>query len=310
MKIHLDNVNIGAPTGPNVFAERLARRLFETGHEVELTSGIGCDVSLVFIQRSGAPVANKVVQRLDGIWFKKEDFVTKNVDIEQLYNVVDAVAFQSHFDRTFVTKHWGVPQRHTVIRNGIDMTPVTAITRAGLVDIRSKYDKVFVTSSNWHPQKRLRDNTRLFQHIRDNIVSNSCLIVLGAHPDCSVADKDVFYAGSQPHDVVSQVMAMSNWMLHLAYLDHSPNSVIEALAQGTPVICTNEGGTCELVDKFGIILNEPEKFDYEPTDYDDPPAIDVAQLTTLPDKATLGAHADISIETCAKRYIELFKSVL
>lgn len=306
----MDNVNIGAPTGPNVFAERIARRFFEMGHSVELTSGIGCDVSLVFIQRSGATLADKVVQRVDGIWSKPQDFVAKNIPINDLYRTADAVVFQSHFDQDFVTKHWGFSKCYTVIRNGIDAAPCTALTLAGLADIRGKYDKVFVASSNWHPQKRLRDNIRLFQHIRSNIVANSCLIVLGAHPDCAVADKDVFYAGSQPHGVVSQVMAMSNWMFHLAYLDHSPNSVIEALAQGTPVVCTNEGGTRELVDRFGVVLNEPEKFDYEPTDYDDPPAIDVAQLTSLPDKATLGRHADISIDTCANAYIELFESIV
>lgn len=309
MKIHLDSVNIGTPTGPNVFAERLARRLFETGHDVDLTSGVGADVSLVFIQCSGAPLARKVVQRLDGIWFKPDDFVTKNVDIRFLYSGADAVVFQSRFDRDFVTKHWGLPRNDSVITNGIDMAPCKEVMLAGLADIREKYDRVFVASSNWHPQKRLRDNVRLFQHIRDNIVQNSCLLVLGAHPDHVVADKDVFYAGSQPHGVVSQVMAMSDWMLHLAYLDHSPNSVIEALVQGTPVVCTSEGGTRELVGQFGIVLDEP-KFSYEPVDYDDPPTIDVTQLTSLPSETSLGHHADISIDTCVKAYIKLFESVL
>ena len=34
MKIHVDNVNLSAGTGPNTFASRLAKKLFELGHEV------------------------------------------------------------------------------------------------------------------------------------------------------------------------------------------------------------------------------------------------------------------------------------
>jgi hypothetical protein len=53
MKIHLDNVNVSAKTGPNTFAKRLAKAFFESGHEVILNSGKDADVSIVFIEPSG-----------------------------------------------------------------------------------------------------------------------------------------------------------------------------------------------------------------------------------------------------------------
>jgi hypothetical protein len=101
MKVHFDGVNFNSLSGPNTFAGRLARGLFESGHEVTL-SVAEADVSLVFIERSGAPLAKKVVQRLDGVWFKPEEFHTKNSNIKALYGAADAVVFQSEFDRNFV----------------------------------------------------------------------------------------------------------------------------------------------------------------------------------------------------------------
>lgn len=118
MIVHFDNVSrTRSRTGPNTFAARLAYGLEELGHRVQY-SAIGADVSLVFIERSGAPVAGKVVQRLDGTWSKPLEFARKNVGIERTYLSADAVVFQSEFDRRFVEHHWGKHRDATVVRNG------------------------------------------------------------------------------------------------------------------------------------------------------------------------------------------------
>jgi glycosyltransferase involved in cell wall biosynthesis len=310
MKIHFDNTNVQAKTGPNTFASRLARALFEAGHIVQFDCQ-GADLSLVFIEPSGAPLAKKVVQRLDGIWFKPNEFHTKNRNIENLYRKADFVIWQSDFDRSMILKWWGIPGRGNgrVIHNGIDTTPVEKITIPELAKIRQSYDQVFVCSSNWHPQKRLKANLQLFDHLRKTQVANSCLFVLGNNPDVITTDPHVFYAGSQPFEVYSQIFAVSNWMLHLAWADHCPNVVIESLSQGTPVMCSSIGGTKELVGKFGLILNEQE-YNFELADYDNPPNIDVNQVVGLPKKEALQSHADIDIKNVVKHYIDVFQSVL
>ncbi len=311
MRVHFDNVNLSARTGPNTFAARLAKGLLDAGHDV-VPDGEGADVSLVFIEPSGRTLANRVVQRLDGVWFKPADFHTKNHGIKALFDVADGVVFQSQFDKAFIEKWWGSNEerqrRSDVIGNGVDLTRVEKVTIPELAKIRSTYDKVFVCSSNWHPQKRLKANIRLFDHLRKTQFPNSCLFVMGSNPDAMTTDPHVFYTGSQPAEVYMQVYAVADWMLHLAWADHCPNVVVEALSQGTPVVCTDVGGTRELVKDFGIVIKD-QPYNYELADYDNPPRVDVEAIR-LPDKGSLGTHADIDIKGVADRYLTLFEELL
>lgn len=310
MKIHFDGVNWSSKSGPNTFAWRLATSLYRIGHDVVEEGNTGADVSLVFIEASGKPLAKKVVQRLDGIWFKPNEFHVKNTKIQDLYSKADCVVWQSEFDKTFTSKWFGPPHLHgKVIGNGIELNPVKNITIPELAKIRSSYDKVFVCSSNWHAQKRLKSNIMLFDHLRRTQFPNSCLFVMGANPDVSTSDPNIFFTGSQPHEVYLQVFAVSNWMLHLAWADHCPNVVVESLSQGTPVICSDVGGTKEIVGEFGIILKD-QPYNFELADYDNPPIIDYEKIGPLPNKETLGEHANIDIDKVATSYIELFKSLI
>lgn len=311
MKVHFDNVNLTSRSGPNTFAGRLARELLNMGHD--LTEG-DSDVDLIFIEPSGQRRAHakKFVQRLDGIWFKPTEFHVKNRNIKALYESADAVVFQSFFDKDMVERWWGPRQMSEVIGNGIDLTRVDKVTIPELAKIRASYDKVFVCSSNWHPQKRLKANIRLFDHLRKTQFPNSCLFVMGANPDAMTTDPHVFYTGSQPPEVYLQVLSVADWMIHLAWADHCPNVVVEALSQGTPVICSEVGGTKELIGHgaYGMVLKEA-KYDFELADYDNPPDIDVTQVTFLPTRHELQYDAipTINIRDAAEDYVELFKRI-
>ena len=309
MRVHFDNVNFGSNSGPNSFGQRLAKALFETGHEIVL-SGPQADVSLVFIEPTGQPLAKRTVQRLDGIWFKPEDIDgLKNVRIKDMYARADAVVFQSEFNRQFIKHHWNAVTRDVVIHNGIELVPVKNLTIPALIDMRAQYEKIYACSANWHPQKRLGTNIELFRALRQSQPS-SCLIIMGSNPDVQVADPHIFYSGSQPHEVCAEIYAAANWMLHLAWADHCPNVIVEALAQGTPVVCSEVGGTKELVGGYGVVLPEAP-YGYEAYDYDHPPKIEVSHVKELADRTTLpySSIADIDIRNVAKRYIELFQSL-
>jgi len=310
MRIHLDNVNIHAGTGPNTFANRLAQQFFCMGHDVIFEHGASADVSLVFIERSGMPLAEKVIQRLDGIWFKPEEFCVKNVGIKSLYESADCVIFQSQFDRDMSCKWWGKPRLHEVIHNGINLNPLKQLTIPKLIEMRATFDKIYVCSSNWHPQKRLKSNYELFQQLRMKD-PNSCLIVMGNHPDFRIASPNVFHTGPVRPEIYNEIYSAANWMLHLAWADHCPNVVVEALAQGTPVICSDVGGTKELVGSYGMVLKD-QAYNFELADYDNPPDLDITQVTELPDRKQLdySSIADIDISSVAKRYIKLFEELV
>ena len=309
MKIHLDNVNMGSSTGPNSFAKRLAMGLIESGHDLELKDGSQADVSIVFIEPSGRPLAKKVVQRLDGIWFKPEEFESKNSSIKKLYHNADGVIWQSEFDKGMTSKWWGAPKNGSIIRNGINAPEIKKFQIPALEQIRQQYEMLFVCSANWHPQKRLLDNIALYKHLR-NFYSSAALIVLGSNP-VQVADPHIFYAGSQPHEVCLEIFSAANWMLHLAWLDHCPNTVVEALSQGTPIICSEQGGTKEIVQGYGIVLKENSDYNFELTNYDDPPKLDVTQVRNrLPDKEFLSKSFDISMDRTLKDYVSFLEKIV
>lgn len=309
MKIHLDNVNMSSNSGPNSFGKRLAMALIESGHEVELYDGRKADVSIVFIEPSGRPLAKKVVQRLDGIWFSPEEFETKNSSIKKLYQTADGVIWQSEFDKGMTTKWWGYPKKFEIIRNGINAPEIKKFQIPALEQMRQQYEMLFVCSANWHPQKRLMQNIELYKHLR-NFYSSAALIVLGSNP-IKVADPHIFYAGSQPYEVCLEIFSAANWMLHLAWLDHCPNTVVESLSQGTPVICSEHGGTKELVQGYGVILKEEKQYNFELTNYDDPPKIDVSQIKNrLPNKNDLSPCFDVSIQRALNDYLLFLESVL
>jgi glycosyltransferase involved in cell wall biosynthesis len=299
---------MNSTSGPNSFAKRLAMGLIESGHEVELYDGRNADVSIIFIEPSGNPLAKKVVQRLDGIWFSPSEFETKNSKIKSLYQRADGVIWQSEFDKGMITNWWGNPKSGTVIRNGINTPEIKKFQIPALEQIRQQYEMLFVCSANWHPQKRLMTNVNLYKHLR-SFYSSAALIVLGSNPT-KVADPHIFYAGSQPHEVCLEIFSASNWMLHTAWLDHCPNTVVEALSQGTPVICSEHGGTKELVQGYGIVLKENSKYNFELTDYDNPPILDVTQITEkLPVKDKLNKSFDVSMNRTIKDYLSFLQNV-
>jgi glycosyltransferase involved in cell wall biosynthesis len=317
MRVHFDNCNFSARTGPNTFAKRLAEQFIING--VSLSGWLEpYDVMLSFIEasklhRSGT----KLVQRLDGIWFKPNEFIEKNAGIKATYDKADLVVWQSEFDKNMSIHHWGEPKNGVVIRNGINLSRVEEITASELLEMRDKYEMVFVCSSNWHAQKRLQSNIEMFDHIRKTMYPNSCLIVLGSNPDAIAQDSDVFYTGSVTQEVYMQVFAMANAMIHLAWLDHCPNVVIEALSQGTMVICSEAGGTKELVQDCGIVLKEQDDYKFQLIDYDKPPTIDVTQVTRElfesrfnESKMILGGRDDIDIVNVAKEYEKAFEELL
>lgn len=299
LKIHFSNVNFSSSTGPNSFASRLANELVKKGHSIIPSPSTDIDVFLAFIEpASQPPPGARFIQRLDGIWFKPEQFHSHNKLIKWAYENSDHVIWQSEFDKNMTFKHWG-SQPGSVIRNGISPGK-KKIVQKELLEIRSKYKKVFVCSASWHRQKRLKENVELFLNQKETYPS-SCLIVMGANPDYYLQHPDIFYTGKVPHDICLQVYAMSDWMIHLAWLDHCPNVVVEALSQGCPIICSSSGGTKELVKDSGIIIEEDIPYEYQLCDYDDPTPITFKNLE-LKD-IVVENRSDLDIESVAKMYL-------
>ena len=216
---------------------------------------------------------------------------------------------QVQFDKQMAERWFGARDGH-VISNGVEIQPATLRSEA-LIEMRQRFDKIFVCSSNWHAQKRFSDNVALYKKYKEQY-PNSCLIVMGSNPPAgpSHQGRDIFYTGSIRHDLCMEVYSIADWMIHLAWLDHCPNVIVEAISQSCPVICSSEGGTKELVGvSNGFVIPDTDPYDFSLTDYDSPPKVPLACIPALLD----GFRADpstVDIVKCAKFYEDALKSAL
>jgi glycosyltransferase involved in cell wall biosynthesis len=310
MKIHFDNVNFDARTGPNSFAKILAKEFIRLGYEIHIGDGSKCDVSLVFIERTGMPLASKVIQRLDSIWYSPREYHIKNIGIKSLYKTANHVIFQSAFGERLITNFWDKPKDNTIIRNGASKPMMRDQgLDLQLKQLKQRHELILVTSANWHRQKRLEENIEIFSLIKQKYPS-ACLIILGSNAQFQQQD-GIYYLGSIPYNACIQIYESSDWMIHSCWLDNCPNTVVEALLCDVPIICTDSGGTHELVQDYGIILKESYPYEYNLVEYDEPPVLHIADQFTgvLPERNLLSKAHNVSIEHVAKQYIDTFEKV-
>lgn len=309
MKIYFDNVNFNSRSGPNSFAKRLAHALMLKGHVI--ADPHDYDVALVFIEPTVMLDRSKpYIQRLDGVWSKPNEISWKNSSIIECYRSASGVIFQSEFNKKQVETWFGGRENSTIIRNGIDTSLADHTDVPGLVSIRKQYEHIFVSSANWHAQKRCKENINAFKKLLQ-AHPESCLLVLGTNPT-TVSSPRIFYSGNIDHTSCLKIYSMADWMIHLAWADHCPNVVVECLSQGTPVLCTDVGGTCELVenDVSGVVLAEGG-YNFEPCDYDSPPKINPEILPQeLPNLKLKFDRSRYDISTVADTYIGFFENVV
>jgi glycosyltransferase involved in cell wall biosynthesis len=79
--------------------------------------------------------------------------------------------------------------------------------------------------------------------------------------------------GDLPHEALIALYKRSKYFVHLAWLDHCPNVVVDARASGCRIVCATAGGTKEIAGKNAIVLQE-EEWNFEPLDLYSPPEID------------------------------------
>lgn len=301
MNILLDNVNLKSSSGPNGFALKLHRELTRLGSKVftsldEVDDEIDVQLSFISAMFKLAPL----VQRLDGIYFNSEqDFNNLNKPIRSTYDAADVVIFQSNFNKLLTEHYFGVKDVSFVINNGTDVSEISKIQPldSKLLD---RFDNVWACASSWRPHKRLNENIRYFI---ENSSVDDCLIVAGENPDVKVKNDRIFYAGHLSWNDLISLFKRSKYFIHLAWLDHCPNVVIDARASGCHIVCSSSGGTKEIAGLDSTIVIEDD-WDFEPLKLYHPPEMDLSNTMSGTIKS------DIAIGRTTKMYLDAFGAAL
>lgn len=292
-----DNVDLASDSGPNRFGRKLWDAFKRNGHTPSTSSG---DIQLSFINAS-VHRSIPIVQRLDGVYFNsKQDWKMMNEPLRATYVSAAAVIAQTDFDKKLIHKYFGHRDDVYVIRNGTDTALIDQIDPA-VDDIFKRFENVWVCASSWRPHKRLRENLRYFVQNRG---VNDCLIIAGANPDCSWNYTNVFYAGNLRWESLISLCKRAKYFLHLSYLDHCPNVVVDARACGCKLIVSSTGGTREVAGSDATVIEE-DAWDYEPTALYEPPTMDFSRM-----KKNDVSQTSINIDDTAIEYCRVFDHVM
>ena len=272
MNIFLDNVNLMSNSGPNHFGNKLKISLEKQGHTFGFDKPFEAQLSFIQVGKRIPDVP--LFQRLDGIYFNsKFDFNMQNSQILRTYREATGVVFQTQFNKDLTFKYFGSHDNYSIIRNGADLGFINNI-RKFKNPMVSRANKVWCCASSWRPHKRLKENIRYFlEHS-----SKSDVLLIAGTVDSSEMIKDhrIFYLGTLAIEDLMSVYKASDYLLHLAWLDHCPNVVVDARAAGCHIICSSSGGTSEIAGQGATIIEE-EEWNFEPIDLYNPPKMDFSR---------------------------------
>lgn len=269
VKILLENVNPDSTSGPNSFAKKVIPKLLSEG--CTFVSPSEAEVSLCFIETGNYSLQIPRIQRLDGIYFNTDyDFVQQNQNIKKTYENSKGVIYQSEFNKKLITKHFGVFENYRIIPNGADLETIENISPM----VKGPYNNIWSCAASWRPHKRLNENIKYFL---DHQGPNDLMVVAGHVPESEkIKEKNVVYFGNLNQNQLYSLYKSSRYFLHLAWLDHCPNVVVDARACGAHIICSSAGGTREIAGLDSTIIEESE-WDFEPTRLYNPPEMDFSR---------------------------------
>ena len=247
MNIFTHNFNPNSNSGPNKFTRQLFAHLIDDDKVNIVNNQQTADVEFCLIQQQFSKI-KPMVLRLDGIYFNSDqDYKFQNTPIKFAYNNADAVVFQSEFNKK-LTEHWfGEHKNSYVIHNAADLDLIKEAKE--IIGINWPEDvEVWCCASSWRPHKRLKDNINYF---KENAPKESIMAVAGSgctEDDIKAGDERIFYLGELDYMSLLALYKRSSTFVHLAYLDHCPNVVVDAQAAGCKIICSSTGGTSEIVN--------------------------------------------------------------
>lgn len=286
------------------FARVLAEFLPQHGVEVTFDPAARCDCVLVFAQHvrlwtlrwqwwRGARIVHRVDERRDpresGFRRRKHRMVAR------INALADVTIFQSRFVQENMGPICSAP-RAVVVHNGVDRT---IFSPKGPRPSLDGAPRILHVSWSVGASKRLDRIHELLQAAG----AETRLYLIGRHAESGLQVLDepqVRMLGPQPRETVAALMRACDFLFFPSELEPCPNTVIEAMACGLPILYHPSGGTPELVGDAGVPLSDSLEED----------VMKVMAATHGLRRRALVRAAEFSAERVSARYAEVVREVL
>jgi glycosyltransferase involved in cell wall biosynthesis len=237
-------------------------------------------------------------------------------------NNVDGVVFQSEISKKMYDFIIGKPvKKFQIIKNGI---PVNIFKPISSSNKSAGYPKIVITA-NFRVHKRLHEAIRLtnflkkkYPKIQLNIIGELDYLTTELIKEMNL-DSCIFH-GKIKSTLLPQIYADADLGLSLCFFDACPNSVVEMIGCGLPVLTNKESGASELIKEESLIISENIKFEYLPLyDFNWLPKINLEKWaekiefildnkTSLKEKMLKRVDEELDIRIVAKKYAEFIFS--
>ncbi len=291
-----------ASSGKAKFFIRLAGEMRKRGIK---TDGKNPDVHIYLPGGEVSSRAKLNVLRLDGLIMNTRwDHKAKNKKILKSIKQSDAIIYQGGFCKDAYEKFLKVTKTpYKIIPNGV--SPSEFLSR--------NPDNYFLANCKWRPHKRLKVIVKSYLKALDMGLDADLMIT--GEPDYKLKHPRIKYLKWQSREEIRELLSGAISSLHLTWLDWCPNSMVEAIVAGCPIIYTKSGGQTELGEGSGIGI-EDTQWEFNLIDLYDPPKVnrdDIAKALLYMEKhkeEKYPVRSDLDIKTTCDRYVNFFKELL
>lgn len=299
----------GGKTGKGQFISRLIPALRRLNVKIVFSPNDKFDLCLCVSNIKIQTKAKKIL-RLDGVYYNQQSskHINLNNKLKKFIHKCDGIVYQSQFSRDVCNRYLGKTNKpQAIIYNGIDKKSFSQIEPA-----KSEYKHNFLAAARWRRFKRLKEIIKSFLLLNND---NSCLWIAG-DVDNKTKHPRIKYLGYLKPTLLASYYKMADACIHISWVDACPNTVIESIGSGTPVICNNVGGTPEIVKNSGMICKIDQPYNFKAFDPYHCPTINCNTVSKAMQKVIEKQQdfdmkrKDIDINNIAQRYKDFFKEVL
>lgn len=241
MKLFLDyKLN---DSGKGKMLRRLIPALAKIGVETRFKEK-GCDVALGISRWRTKTKLPKVI-RVDGIHLKRNDKNDwKNERIRKGVKKSDAVIYQSEYAKRECERYFKIKKKNTyVIFNGANPADYEKSLNVNIDVISSAK---WCHRNGWRKQKKLKTVIKVAA-----LMPDVNFFVAGKLHKPQKSTDNLTFLGYLEDVELRKCLRSAKVMFYPASMDWNPNSCIEALCAGCPIVGTSEHGVTELIRACG-----------------------------------------------------------